>query len=246
MAQPKIDILTPEQEALIPVYLEKWRSVALSTLAIDRKQAALAIKATYAFSGLLEPEILFFDSPYGAWSYFFKERPFHWGRTVGHVIHHGLKSRVHYIDQDKIESWSSLDKYLWHKLVDGLLDDVFQVTDAVEKQLRNQLTHLVEPPFTNFVRAMIRPEEWACRSSYFDFCISVLNCDCEPWEWIAYREVAKNCGWILPTTKVCIICERPTKLSFDNSRRLHAQGEPAIQFVDGFSIYAHYGPMALK
>lgn len=90
---------------------------------------------------------------------------------------------------------------------------------------------------------MIRPEEWACHSSYFDFCVSVLDCHCEPWEWIAYRTVAKNCGWILPTAKVCVICERPSKLTFDNSGRLHAEGEPAIQFADGFSIYVHHGQL---
>lgn len=145
MVEPKIDRLTPEQEALIPVYQEKWRSVALSTLAIDRKQAAEAMKATYAFSGLSEPEIIFFDSPYGAWNYFFKDIPFHWGRTVGHVIHHGLKFRVGRIGEDKIETWSSLDRDLWFALVELLQDDVTQVTDVVEQQIRNQFIHLVEP-----------------------------------------------------------------------------------------------------
>ncbi|MBD2743288.1 hypothetical protein [Coleofasciculus sp. FACHB-1120] len=45
MSQIKIDKLTPEQEVLIPVYRETWRSVALSTEPIDREEAAEVVKA---------------------------------------------------------------------------------------------------------------------------------------------------------------------------------------------------------
>ncbi|MEH1857796.1 MAG: hypothetical protein V7L21_07330 [Nostoc sp.] len=61
-----IEKLTPEQEALIPVYREKWRAIALSTERIDREKAAEAVKATYVFISMEEPEIVFFDSPNAA------------------------------------------------------------------------------------------------------------------------------------------------------------------------------------
>jgi hypothetical protein len=37
------------------------------------------------------------------------------------------------------------------------------------------------------------------------------------------------------------VCDRPRILSFDNEQRLHAEGTPAIQFADGFSVYAYHG-----
>lgn len=43
-----ISKLTPEQKALIPVYREKWRQIALSTERIDREKAAEALKDAYA------------------------------------------------------------------------------------------------------------------------------------------------------------------------------------------------------
>ena len=46
-----IEKLTPEQEALIPVYREKWRAIALSTERIDREKAAEAVKSTYVTIG---------------------------------------------------------------------------------------------------------------------------------------------------------------------------------------------------
>jgi hypothetical protein len=36
MSQTKVKKLTPEQAALIPVYREKWKAIALSTGLIDR------------------------------------------------------------------------------------------------------------------------------------------------------------------------------------------------------------------
>lgn len=52
----------------------------------------------------------------------------------------------------------------------------------------------------------------------------------------------KECGWILPFKKFCIVCDRPRIISFDSEYRLHAEGgRPAIQFADGYSLYAYYG-----
>ncbi|MEP0859715.1 hypothetical protein [Trichocoleus sp. DQ-U1] len=46
MSQIKIDKLT-SQEALIPLYRQKWRAIALSTEPIDREEAAEVVKAAY-------------------------------------------------------------------------------------------------------------------------------------------------------------------------------------------------------
>lgn len=61
-----LEKLTPEQEALIPVYRDKWKAIALSTEPINRQKATEAVKAAYAALGYEEPEILVCDSPYPA------------------------------------------------------------------------------------------------------------------------------------------------------------------------------------
>ena len=66
MSRTKLKKLTPEQAALIPVYRDKWRAIALSTGPIDRSQAAETIKAAYAIIGKKAPEIIFCDRPYEA------------------------------------------------------------------------------------------------------------------------------------------------------------------------------------
>ena len=69
-----IENLTPEQEALIPVYREKWRAIAFSTERIDREKASEALKVAYAAFAFEVPEIVFCDSPYAAFSKIFLDK----------------------------------------------------------------------------------------------------------------------------------------------------------------------------
>ncbi|MEH1778640.1 MAG: hypothetical protein V7L26_05745 [Nostoc sp.] len=69
-----IEKLTPEEEALIPVYREKWLKIALSTERIDREKASEALKVAYAAFGFEVPEIVFCASPYAAFSQIFLDQ----------------------------------------------------------------------------------------------------------------------------------------------------------------------------
>jgi hypothetical protein len=60
----QLKFLTPEQEALIPGYQEKWRQVYLSTQPIDRVKAEAAVKAAYVVMGKKAPFLC--ESPRGS------------------------------------------------------------------------------------------------------------------------------------------------------------------------------------
>lgn len=76
---------------------------------------------------------------------------------------------------------------------------------------------------------------------YYDFYISILNLEYDINNWKVYQSLVKDCGWIFPYENVCIICDRPLQLRFDHQNRLHAEGEPAIEFTDGYSLYSYHG-----
>jgi hypothetical protein len=59
----QINQLTPEQEALIPVYQQKWREIAISTESINYEQATTAVETLYAALGKPKPKVRFFDGP---------------------------------------------------------------------------------------------------------------------------------------------------------------------------------------
>ncbi|NER39711.1 MAG: hypothetical protein F6J93_38230 [Oscillatoria sp. SIO1A7] len=70
-----------------------------------------------------------------------------------------------------------------------------------------------------------------------DFCINVLNCPCDRRKWNMLQALVRDCGSFMLFENSCIICDRPTKLLLDEEYRFHAEGEPAIEFSDGFHAY---------
>jgi len=63
----KIEKLTPEQEAMFPVYVEKWTKIGLSTEPVNLPEATKAICLAYEKAGLAHPTNFFVaDSPIDA------------------------------------------------------------------------------------------------------------------------------------------------------------------------------------
>jgi hypothetical protein len=58
-----IDLFTPEEQAQIPAFKEKWRKIALSTDRIDRAQAEASIRLVYKTMGKCAPKIICCNSP---------------------------------------------------------------------------------------------------------------------------------------------------------------------------------------
>jgi hypothetical protein len=54
-------------------------------------------------------------------------------------------------------------------------------------------------------------------------------------------EVAGNSGWWWPFQGGVILSERPTILSQDDQNRLHCEDGPAIQYPDGWGVWAVHG-----
>lgn len=64
MATKKIDKLTPEQEALLPVYRDKWIKIGLSTEPCDRPACEAAVKLAYEKAGVKPPSrVVWLRSP---------------------------------------------------------------------------------------------------------------------------------------------------------------------------------------
>jgi hypothetical protein len=237
MSHKKIEKLAQEQEALIPLYREKWRSIALSTERIERQKAASAVKEAYALSSLHEPEIVFFDSPYAA---------------LNSIC-------IHQLELEGKQVLNQLVNSLFTQLLDIQLDSQLhnelnsQLCSQLDSQLHNELNSQLcyelgrQMWLSSLGRiridqmTFIAPEVWACNICWVDFYISVLNFTHAHSKWSVIQSLVKNCGWIYPYEKIAIVCDRPCILCFDNQQRLHAEGKPAIQFADGYSIYAYHG-----
>ncbi|HEY9875913.1 MAG TPA: hypothetical protein V6D12_20955 [Candidatus Obscuribacterales bacterium] len=151
-----------------------------------------------------------------------------WWRLAGSSIGSMLKNNMGNILENQLES---------------------KLGNHLGNQIGNWLGSLAGNWLSSDLGESIKPEVWAYWGGYLDFYISVLNYtdDSYIWDsvlekkWQVFQLLVKHCGWIFPFEKACIVCDRPIKLSFDNQERLHAEGEPAIQFVDGHKLYSYCG-----
>ena len=222
--------LTPEQESLIPVYWEKWDRIAMCTDPIDRPLAADSVKAIYDIIGYQEPEIIFCDSLSQARGLTEQKSE----QKLGIDIEWKLKNEIGKILLPLINM--QIEFYLRHKTNLLLWPEVEMTLHDFHGHLRMLLFY----PDAYLITAPVGVTDQV-HLSYVDFCVEVLNCIHNQKVWEVYKSLGKNCGGILPYEKVCFVCDRPRALRFDNRLRLHAEGEPAIQFADGFRVYAHHG-----
>ena len=246
MMSQKIEQLTPEQEALIPVYREKWRRIALSTKPIDRQKAADTIKAAYAAVCFEEPYILFCDSPFAGLINVILRQRLNQFRRLNELGEVGFALENRLLRQPKDQINCQLHHELQYQLIhQPRLQLVRQLEDPIKRklwlQLEGQLDIQLDEQVWNPKLNCIEPESNVGYANLLDFCFSVLNCTYEQKKGEALQSLVKECGWIFPYEKICIVCDRPRVLSFDDEQHLHAEGAPAIQFADGFSVYAYHG-----
>ena len=114
MWQTKIENLTAEQKALIPIYQEKWHKNMVSTEPIDRQRAANAVKAAYSAMEKREPEILFISSPDAIKEIVGSRSPQRLVQMLGTPLLTSLQVQL----SEEIES--QIDEQLWLKLENDL------------------------------------------------------------------------------------------------------------------------------
>lgn len=243
-------ILTSEQEQRIVACREKWRAIAHSTTPIDRQQATDAIHTLYRLRPELgQPDILFFQSPQGVSDYMASMDEGTLQSTLGLAVWFHLR--------DQLEA--SFQPGELHP--DGPLPDVehfmqYRNERDVWKQpifWHHLATHFDIASWSHWFRALetplgqdrrgqvIKPEIWASFASFIDFCLSewAIHYDAETWS--LFQQLIQHCSWIFPFEKAVLVCDRPCQIKFDAQHRLHAEGEPAVEFADGLKVYAHHG-----
>ena len=235
---PIITELTPEQEALIPVYREKWRKIALSTERIDQVKATEAIKAAYKFFDAEAPLIEFFDSPYAA----LKELSDICCDYLNFSILCDLRHPLINYPYERFHNTCTMEE---RTIIE---QEILKI--VLEQNYYNIHTQLELEE--DFDEEFLIPDE--CRLGgiqtdfliteccFYDFCISVLNLPHNQQKWKALKNIVQHCGWVFDYNNICLVSNRPIKLSFDEQNNLHeSSGKPAIEYADGFKVYAHHG-----
>lgn len=249
--------LTDEQEALISEYREKWRSIQNRVDSIDRIKVTETINAAYLISGFPEPEILFYGNPLAAIqevtrienfkNYLGRDIHIKFSNRVFEHLQHILTRQLDYKFFIRLRNQTLYTKFPYYSTSENSQPCYFpySVMTCLEHQLITDLEkkkpELDFSDISYFTNCISRPAQWAGWGCFFDFCISVLKLQHDKNKWQIIQHLIQNCGFLFWYENVCIACERPSKLSYDEENLLHADGEPALQFPDGYGVYAHHG-----
>ena len=201
---------------------QEWLSITLSTNPIDRQKAIEAIEYTYTVLGQEEPDIIFFHSPDAAMTWCSEDEDQQLGASLREQLFPSKKS--------------ILEEYLDAALKESQPDREFE-RGLVKWDADSQERCPGSSP-------IVTPADLADVLSITQLLVShsgrMLEAE-EQERWRCLNQLIEHCGWLFLFEKGCLVCDRPTKLSLDNQQRLHAEGEPAIEFPDGYHLYSYHG-----
>ena len=193
MNQPKIDHLTPEQTTCLLSRKEQWQPFVLSTERINPQDAIQAMQAAYNLLGETQPEFVVCESPDAALKLASAQK-LHLGRRIEKKLRKPL--------QNKLEA----------QLSEELIQDIYEKVSPEDSILAGQMDYPISQQLA--FRKFIKPDYWLNISILVDVGTSILGCVCDRQRGEIVQSIFKTCGWILPYSDLCIICDRPTIIRF--------------------------------
>ncbi|MEG4005390.1 leucine-rich repeat domain-containing protein [Microcoleus sp. Pol11C1] len=222
----------------------------LSTTPIDAKKATETVKNIYVAIGHKAPQVIVCSSPAVANLNFLKQLKIDcmsqnqislkatgnlgWGKSL-------LKELFQSVDV-------GLSRMFWKELCHQIILE--PDTDCtLVSELQELAINYPESPqsesrlYSNYLQPLT-PTDLVKEIHFTEFAISKfgITLDQKAQELLhCKQQLFEDCGWIFPFENICLVCDRPLHLRFDSANELHAEGEPAIAFADGYSLYFHHG-----
>ena len=136
----------------------------------------------------------------------------------------------------RVSVWASVWDSVWDSVRDSVRDSVgASVWASVGDSVRDSVVR------DSVVRDSGYGQHDANWIGFYDYFKEVCGLDEQTSKLFGILEIAKNAGWWLPHQNICWISERHNILKRDGAGRLNADGEMAVQYPDGWGIYACHG-----
>jgi hypothetical protein len=256
MTEPKkIDKLTPEQEALMPVVRDEWINLTLNSgKAVQEHEIREGIDWLYRISNLPKhPRIVIFDSYIEMLLEYnllptLVENPV-WTsiwNSVTHSNHKSVKDSVynslnpmHYPLYKSVKDsvhdsiWNSVINSVWNSVNRSVSIDVYNsVVLSVRTSQRFYLSFM-----DDFI-GLANRAGWLSFYDYFSR-IGIINDD---ENFNMFRDMIRAGIWTSCYYEHrVLVCRLPTKVSKDEQGRLHSTTGPAVQWRDGSGQYFLHG-----
>jgi hypothetical protein len=77
--------------------------------------------------------------------------------------------------------------------------------------------------------------------SFYDYMRNALGLRTETEPLAPLLALSERAHWFVPLSGACFVSRRPTALRRDTQGRLHGDGVPALEYADGYAIWALHG-----
>ena len=225
--------LTLEQEKLGLRYKEKWDAMLFSTKPINREKSLQAIYQARDVLNLSRPEVIFCQSPLEALNFIAENELYtsyfsHWVFEIRTKLGYSVNKKTY----PRVYRWSRPSKIFTDQELnyEDFCDIVF--------------SPLLESDFVRshyFSNDIFRDQINSIYMGERDLLIEEFGLVCDQEIWQVLKSLAQECPYTFAFQDICIVIERPTELHFDKVNRLHAEGKPAVKFIDGSGVYAFHG-----
>ncbi len=224
----RIEKLTPEQEAYLPIFREKYLQKGLCTEQANFDLAFDAIDRAYAQIGKSAPKFRWrVDSPEMASIYISL-----WPDLIVYLKE--IFKLANLGDNLGANLEANLWANLWVNLGANLRDNLGANLGA---NLGDNLKKIT-PQYSWF---------WGQQDSYwisfykFGEYISVKYSDKDIERLKIFEDLADSCMWWYPFENVVFVCNRPEQINKDESGRLHNVAGPSVRMRDGISCWHVHG-----
>lgn len=248
------DALGAEQAAALGRYRARWAAIRRSTEPADRDAAEEGARSAYRLAGLAPPA-----------RFVWCESPVALARLADRASRaDGVNLRSAVVDRPRRKVASAVGRRL-HRRVRAMVESTVNAADALVASAAEAVMHATPQEEVTLLRYLRegRPLSlpFALRTllgrsglrhdaagqhdlgflGAYEYLRNVLGLRDETAPLLGLWQVAMNAGWVQPHENVCWIAERPRILRGDPQDRLHSASGPALQFCDGWSVWAWKG-----
>jgi hypothetical protein len=215
--------LTPEHEAQLKPWGDKWLKIALSTEAMtddDKRVCTEATHELYKVLGFKPPkEVLYVSSPM---------RGVIEATTRLAAAPLKGKNRNAFIEEVINYRLARAKVRLNEVAFDKELDDV-KLSPKAQELLKNVPTNVSD--------LYNGGNLWAGTVSYISFFRHIAKLEIDWTSWVPYELLAEHAGPRFMHEDFCIICDRPSVLKLDERLVAHCPDGPTHAWRDGFELY---------
>ena len=256
----KLNRMSEEQQALLPVVRDEWIKAGLSTEPADRQKAKDGVRLAYEAAGLPPPSLFVWlrsplEGAVGA------ELLSHLDSVAGLVerqVREPSREQVRRFVSFKGQVSERVGLEVWDQIYDPVYRHVLTpVRDEVDHRVRQQVDHRVrgqvmeqitrqvgDHPACNRVRRLWpagaqHGQHDAVDLGFFDLYRRLGLRRVDRLEGL--MTVARAAGWWWPFRGLVLLTERPRHLVRDGEGRLHSETGPALSYPDGFGVWAWHG-----